>query len=82
MSIYFVDVAAEMLETIVPRGTIPLNPSEIAISPDGKYAMVSGGISPWMGLISLEERKYVDIFRPDTIYSAVPFGVACRAWPY
>jgi hypothetical protein len=87
-SIYFVNIEKEILETIIPpsrpntpQGTVLLNPYGIAVSADGKYAMVSTSITPWIGMISLKERKYVDFFRPDTTYSAEPFDVACRAKP-
>lgn len=91
-SVYFVNAETDQLETIVPppppaNGTVYgpeemiLNPSKIAVSSDGKFAMTDGPESRrGVGLISLTERKYVAFLWPDTlyVYAGEPVGVACK----
>ncbi|MEK7775354.1 MAG: hypothetical protein AAB305_05670 [Candidatus Zixiibacteriota bacterium] len=89
-SVYMVDAISDQLESIIPPPPPPyygvpdpnlyFNPVQIAITPDGEYAMASTGLQfcCWVGLLSLRDRKYVEFFQTDTLWNE-PTAVACRA---
>jgi len=90
MNIYVADAHSDQLETIilvpVPQSNqfdsnaIFMNPNQIAVSPDGKYAMVGGLDAAWHGIISIEERKYVAFMKPSWL-DGFPWRVASWSIP-
>jgi hypothetical protein len=92
-SVYMVDAATDQLETIIPPPPPPysnvpnpnplLNPVEMAVSPDGNFAMVSNGFEYGadIGLISLKESRYLDYPKVAATLYALLLAVACRAKP-
>jgi hypothetical protein len=85
-SVYFVNAQSDQLETIIPpppvtgdledSNSVRVNPVQIAVSPDGKYAMTSAFEEQWQGLISVDQRKYTLFLKPSW-KDGIPWGVTC-----
>ena len=53
-TVYFVSLSGPISPSVVASVTTPMAPSDIAIAPDGRFALVTGGSSsPYIAVIAL-----------------------------